>query len=232
MLVQEPFPPLSARGPQARAGGDSAVGGALCPDESLRATQGHRGIKPLLQRHTESVGRSSVLRSRSSGFTLLELLAVIGIIAILTGIVIGVGQSAAEKGKIARARAELAVLASALESYKAIRGDYPRTSDSARLLQALIGRRGPEYDAVTGRSLLDIARFSASADPFTTESAVLLDPWEQPYRYAYKALPGWTNPSFVLASAGPDQTGTATLLSGGFPDVAAPGNADNIYAGQ
>jgi general secretion pathway protein G len=175
----------------------------------------------------------TVLRSpRCGAFTLLELLAVIALIAILTGIVIGVGQSASGKGKVARARAELAVLGAALESYKAAHGDYPRTSDSAELLQALIGRRGPDQTVLNGRALLEAARFSVSADPFVQSTAVLLDPWEQPYRYAYKAMPGWTNPFPVLASAGPDQTGTPALLSGGFPDVAAPGNADNLYAGR
>lgn len=172
----------------------------------------------------------SVLRRPSAGFTLLELLAVIGVIAILTGIVIAVGRRTVENGRVSRARAELAVLGAALESYKAARGDYPRTADPAQLLQALLGRRDPNLRPVTGRPFVEIGSFSLSGDPHVTETAVLLDPWEQPYRYAYQAMPGWTNPVYVLASAGPDQTGTPTLLPGGFPDVAAPGNADNLYA--
>lgn len=167
---------------------------------------------------------------KRAGFTLLELLAVIGVIAILTSIVIGVGRRASENGKVSRARAELAALGAALESYKAAHGDYPRTIDSAQLLQALIGKRDPSLAPTTGRGFLETGRFTLSGDPYKTEAAALLDPWEQPYRYAYRAIPGWTNPSYVLGSAGPDQTGTLTLLSGGFPDVAAPGNADNLYA--
>ena len=166
------------------------------------------------------------------GFTLLELLAVIGVIAILTGIVIGVGRRVSESGKVSRARAELAVLGAALESYRVAHGDYPRTAEPAQLLQALIGRRDPGLAVISGRALLETTRFSLSADPYTNETALLLDPWDQPYHYAYKAMPGWTNPTFVLASVGPDQTGTPDLLSGGFPDVTAPANADNLYANR
>ncbi len=165
-------------------------------------------------------------------FTLLELLAVIAVVAILTAIVIGAGQSAVERGKVARARAELAVLAAALESYKATHGDFPRTDDSSHFLQALMGQRGPDQRRHAGRALIDAARFTMSADPQGNETAVLLDPWGQPYVYAYKSAPGWINPAYVLSSPGPDQLNYGTLLSGGFPDVTAPGNADNIHAGQ
>ncbi len=168
------------------------------------------------------------------GFTLLELLVVIGIIAILTSIVIGVGRRASESGKTARARAELAALSAALDSYKLAYGDYPRTDLPARLLQSLIGKRGPAYQPVTGRALIESAKFNTAAalDPFASESAELLDPWEHPYRYAYKSRTPWTNPSYVLYSAGPDGSDTATLLTGGFPDVAAAGNADNLHANR
>jgi len=163
------------------------------------------------------------------GFTLLELLAVIAVIAALTGVVIGVGRRATESGRTSRARAELAALAAALESYKAVRGDYPRTADAAQMLQALLGRRDASLAPMNGRAVLEVERFRVSADPYANEAALLLDPWEQPYRYAYRAVPGWTNPSFVLVSAGPDQVDTPALLPGGFPDDAAPGNADNLH---
>ena len=65
--------------------------------------------------------------SKRSAFTLLELLAVISLSAILAGIMLGVGRRASEAGKVARAKAELAVLSAALESYNHTYGDYPQT---------------------------------------------------------------------------------------------------------
>jgi general secretion pathway protein G len=168
------------------------------------------------------------------GFTLLELLVVIGLIAVLTGLVFGMGRRVSDTGKAARARAELAALMAALDAYRQIHGDYPRTDEPARLLQALIGKRGPDHQPLVGRALLEVARFrtAANADPFADETAVLLDPWERPYGYAYKSLQPWTNPACVLWSAGPDGAAATTLLTGGFPDRSATGNADNLYADQ
>lgn len=169
---------------------------------------------------------------RFAAFTLLELLAVIGVIALLTGLVIGAGRRASDTAKAVRARAELGALVAGLESYKAIHGDYPRTEDPAKLLQSLIGRRGPADQLATIRPLIEAARFSVrfGLDPFSNETAVLLDPWEQPYRYAYKSQSPWANPSYVLYSAGPDQGDSTPLSTGGFPNRTAATNADNIHA--
>lgn len=165
--------------------------------------------------------------SAISGFTLLELLAVIAIIAVLSGIVIGAGRRASESGKVARTKAELAALGAALETYKLNYGDYPRTDDEAQLLRALLGRRGPASDAaISGRAVVETARF-------TITGGRLLDPWERPYAYAYKVpAGGWTNPGFVLYSAGPDGGDNAALMPGGFPEVASPANVDNIHANR
>jgi prepilin-type N-terminal cleavage/methylation domain-containing protein len=171
---------------------------------------------------------------RRAAFTLLELLAVVSIIAVLAGIVLGVGRRAAEAGKTARAKAELAALTAALESYKRDYADYPQTNDAARLLQSLIGRRGPTNAAITGRPLLEMARFATagSRDPFSDSSAVLIDPWGQPYLYAYKTpASGWTNPGYVLHSVGPDGR-DSPLLPSGFPDPAPQATADNLYANR
>lgn len=154
--------------------------------------------------------------------------------AILTGIAIGVGRHALASARLSRARAELMVLSTALESYRAAYGDYPRTSDPKHLLQSLLGRRGPDYAAITGPARLELAKLNLTGglDPFTNESAELLDPWDQPYRYAYKSVTPWSNAGYVLYSAGPDGVASEGLLAGGFPEVAAPANQDNVYANR
>lgn len=61
------------------------------------------------------------------GFSLLELLAVMTIIAILATITFTITTGVRERGRRAQAKAELAVLASALEQYKNQYGEYPHT---------------------------------------------------------------------------------------------------------
>jgi general secretion pathway protein G len=179
---------------------------------------------------------------RRAAFTLLELLAVITLIAVLAGLVLGVGRRAAETGKVVRAKAELAAVSAALEDYRRIYGDYPQTDDVANLLQALIGQRGPASGAeINGRSLLEWSRYVVArpatpdtpADPFAETSAVLIDPWGRPYVYVYKVPAGsWTNSGFLLYSVGPDGKSAAALLPGGIVDDAPSENADNIHANR
>src|SRR4051812_7250343 len=119
-----------------------------------------------------------------AAFTLLELLAVIALIAILAGLVVGVGRRAVEVGQVARAKAELAALAAALEAYKRAHGDYPRTDDPARFLQSLLGRLGPALAPASAPPFIETARFvtEGARDPWTDATAQLVDPWGQVYR--------------------------------------------------
>jgi len=66
------------------------------------------------------------------GFTLVELLVVISIITILAGLTLSTVGYANKKAAMDRARAEIAGLEVALESYKIDNGDYPRSSDTAQ----------------------------------------------------------------------------------------------------
>jgi general secretion pathway protein G len=124
---------------------------------------------------TRPIGPLPVFRAsarktaRKTAFTILEILMVIAIIAVLVGITLTVGQGVQERSRVARARAELAVLAAALDSYKAQYGDYPQTGGfenagpktadesggvavlvanaESKLFNALFGVFGPRMDA-------------------------------------------------------------------------------------
>jgi type II secretory pathway pseudopilin PulG len=67
------------------------------------------------------------LTNRFNGaFTLIELIVVITVIIILTGLVLSTVGYAQKKGARARAETEIAAISAACESYKADNGVYPR----------------------------------------------------------------------------------------------------------
>lgn len=159
----------------------------------------------------------------SHAFTLVEILVVMGILAILAAITLGVASGVGEHRKRQQARSELAALAVALESYRAEHGDYPEATgtggdgENARILAA---RLAPADGA--GPLLLDPDRFS-----WDSPGVTLLDPWGQPYAYWYD--PGANGRfGFLLYSRGPDGEDAGPSPEG-ISDQSAPPNADNLY---
>jgi len=131
---------------------------------------------------------------------LIELLAVIAIIAILISIAIGSIAGARQRAAVTRARGELATLASALENYKRLYGDYPQigppdfnqanpltptstttgpglNSAQAKLFNCLTGVFGPRAfttaDRINGPNFLDVGRFTVNG---TLTTATFLIP--------------------------------------------------------
>jgi len=72
-------------------------------------------------------------RRYNAGFTLIELVVVVGLILILTGLVLSTVGYARKKAARARAETEIAAMSAALESYKADNGIYPASSDTNSL---------------------------------------------------------------------------------------------------
>jgi prepilin-type N-terminal cleavage/methylation domain-containing protein len=81
-----------------------------------------------------------------NGFTLIELILVVGIITVLAGLVLSTVGYARKKGARARAETEIAALAAACENYKADNGVYPRdtTNNTTDNLAALTASPTPD----------------------------------------------------------------------------------------
>ncbi len=79
-------------------------------------------------------------------FTLIELIVVITVIIILTGLVLSTVGYAQKKGARARAETEIAAMSAACESYKADNGVYPRdtTNNTTDNLAALTSQSPPD----------------------------------------------------------------------------------------
>jgi prepilin-type N-terminal cleavage/methylation domain-containing protein len=121
------------------------------------------------------------------GFTILELIIVIAIIAILAGLILSTAGYIQKKGASSRAEAEIAAMTVALENYKADKGDYPhgtnanganQPSNNTFLLTSLMPTNGKVY-----------FEFNKS---MTNAGGNVVDPFGESYGYQY---PGDTNRS-------------------------------------
>src|SRR5205814_2917702 len=97
-----------------------------------------RYVVTLLQRTDRSTGKrfnGLAWRSHSSfsyrAFTIIELVVVLGLIIVLTGLILSTVGYARKRGARARAETEIAAMSAACENYKADNGAYPRGPASA-----------------------------------------------------------------------------------------------------
>jgi general secretion pathway protein G len=107
-------------------------------------------------------------RKREEGFTLVELMVVIVIIGLLATIVVINVLPLGDKGRIAKAKADISSIQGALDLYKLQNGAYPTTSQG---LEAL----------VTAPAGVDASKYQAGG---YLKGKLPLDPWSHPYLYA------------------------------------------------
>jgi prepilin-type N-terminal cleavage/methylation domain-containing protein len=166
-------------------------------------------------------------RRHPAAFTLIELMAVITIIVILAGIVVGGLGFVNEKQAREKAKVQIALLSKAIEEYKLDMGKYPGTADntpttgdiSAQLYAALF-KEGYDYtnpanppanwaNKATKIYLPELDPRNSKVgwvDPVTSTtppaSIPIKDPWGNNYRY--RKGTNAQNPDFDVWSVGKD----------------------------
>lgn len=121
-------------------------------------------------------------RERAAGFTLLELLVVILIIGLLTGIVGPRFLGQIGRSEVTAARAQLDAFDKALQAYRIDTGHFPAPSHG---LQALVTAPSEE---------------TRWRGPYL-KGQIPADPWGRPYQYR---VPGPGGKDFELMSLGKD----------------------------
>jgi prepilin-type N-terminal cleavage/methylation domain-containing protein len=215
------------------------VARASCPGlfDFIRETSGFRGFL--------TYAMTTQLRRGRAAFTLIELMAVITIIVILAGIVVGGMGYVNEKQASEKAKVQIALLSKAIEEYKLDMGTYPGTADdtpetgdvSEELYQALF-KDGYDYtnpatppDNWTKATKIYLPELDPRSskqgwvDPVTAatppDNVKIKDPWGSNYKYRKGA--NAQNPDFDLWSSGKN-----TLSDTSTPSMSADKNKDDI----
>lgn len=127
------------------------------------------------------INRPTTTFRRRSGFTLLEIVIVLGIIAVLMGGSIALVGKIKDGAKLQRVGGDFNAIGSALMTYKINAGSYPTTAQG---LKALVTK------PAGARKWVQLSK----AEP--------LDPWGNDYGYVF---PGKKDKSeYELISKGPD----------------------------
>lgn len=159
-------------------------------------------------------------RRHHAAFTLIELMAVITIIILLAGLVVGGMGFVSERQAKEKAKTQIALLSKALEEYKLDNGTYPPTTNSSDgtgfsddLFRALY-LDGAQDATGAKRIYLPELDPASSKQGWTSGTAgtatTILDPWGNPYRYRTALSATGTgnsntmNPDFDLWSSGKD----------------------------
>ena len=125
------------------------------------------------------------MRSKQQGFTLLEIMIVVGIIVILLGLAISKIGNPTGFAKQTAVRADVQAIGTQLQLYESMNGFYPTTEQG---LQALVTQ--PSTDPKPARW-------------YQLFKQAPKDPWGSDYIYR---CPGQRNPgTYDLYSAGPDR---------------------------
>lgn len=169
----------------------------------------HRIVPTRMQPQSPSRAMKSLARAsrfNSRGFTMLELLVVLGILALLATLAISnvtgiFGGAQKDTAKIFVSQ----TLKTSLVTYKIHMTDFPSTAEG---LQMLITPPPNKADIWHG--------------PYIEGSKVPLDPWGEPYQYRYPGVKNKVNGLYDLWSKGPDKVDGNEDDIGNWEKEAAP----------
>jgi general secretion pathway protein G len=170
------------------------------------------------------------IRRGKSAFTLIEILAVMAIIAILAGVIVGSTSLVRDKQDRELTKVQIGIISNKLEEYKLDTGAYPATENNETgektsdvIFKALYWDSDDDDKGVgTGQEEGDLDQkiYLPDLDPATSkqkwtktpasDKTKILDPWGQEYRYRSakdengKENSSTDNPDFDLWSIGKD----------------------------
>jgi general secretion pathway protein G len=124
------------------------------------------------------------MRNRQSGFTLIEIMVVVVILAVLGALVVPKILENVDKARVTRAGSDIRAIETALDLYRLDNFKYPTTEQG---LQALV--KQPADPSITN---------------YRSEGylpAVPKDPWNNPYQYA---SPGPDGKAYEITTYGKD----------------------------
>ncbi len=146
------------------------------------------------------------MRTKASGFTLIEIMVVIVILGILASLIVPKIMSRPEEAKLVKAKQDIRALESALELYKLDNGMYPTTDQG---LMALVKKP------------------TSSPIPPDWKAAgyvkdLPMDPWNKPYQYLNPGAHGEIDIFSYGPSGQTSSTGTQSTMIGNWSAAATP----------
>lgn len=124
------------------------------------------------------------MRNRQRGFTLIEIMVVVVILAVLGALVVPQILSKVDQARVTAAKTDIRTISAALESYRLDNFKYPTTEQG---LQALV--KQPNDPTITNYA------------PGGYLKSVPKDPWGNPYQYV---TPGADGRDYDIISYGRD----------------------------
>jgi general secretion pathway protein G len=147
----------------------------------------------------KSLSRRRIAAFPKSGFTLLEMLIVLGILVMLIALAAPRFLGAQKKADIQTAKTQIGLFRGALERYALDMKTFPTTEQG---LEALIGPpAAAESTTAEGTPSSGVA--GKWDGPYLNVSEIPLDPWGNPYQYRYPPERGTTDFPDIW-SFGPD----------------------------